>query len=50
MTEYIDGQGLAAIHISALKLPVGFDANYYYSGGILLIGSLLGPMFTEGNL
>jgi hypothetical protein len=49
MTEYIDGLGWAAIHVSALKLPVGCDANYYLSGGILLIGSVLALMFTESN-
>jgi hypothetical protein len=38
------------MHVSALRLPVGCYANYYLSGGIVLIGSLLALMFTENNL
>jgi hypothetical protein len=49
MTEYTDGLGWAAIHVCALKLPAGCDANYYLLGSILLIGSLLALMFTESN-
>lgn len=38
------------MHLRALKLSVGCYANYYFSGGIVLIGSLLALMFTENNL
>jgi hypothetical protein len=50
VTEYINGLGWAKMHVCALKLPVGCYANYYFSGGIVLIGSLLALMFTENNL
>ena|GEM_PF-1813613 len=50
VTEYVNGLGWAGMHVSALRLPVGCYANYYLSGGIVLIGSLLALMFTENNL
>lgn len=50
VTVYINGLGWAAMHVCALKLSVGCYANYYFSGGIVLISSLLALMFTENNL
>jgi hypothetical protein len=41
MIEYVDGLGWAATHVSNLNFSGGCNANYYLSGSILLVGSLL---------
>lgn len=50
MPEYIDGLAWAAVHVCALKVPAGCDANYYLLASVMLIGSLLSMMFTDSKL
>ncbi len=50
VSEYIAGLGLAAMPCKRFEAAGGYDANYYFSGGILLIGSLLARTLTGDNL
>jgi hypothetical protein len=47
MIEYIDGLQWAAVNVSALNFTAGCEINYYLSGSILLIASLLSFMLVE---